>query len=377
MSALYCRSFFSEMQSEITYKQGSPRLVFVIFGGFEMEDNKPAEEVNVATGEEIEFVPIKTETLIDNVSSHFDIYAPLNQAVNPALNSMLLYAKAPYVWSLRELTELTRVGIPTLYIDKRQKNRYDRYLKVNSDIPKVDPSLEPKFRIQQIQDVGAHIMEMCFLSEIDERMYKSLEVIAMDLVNCLIEDPNCISSLQGLSDHDLYTYIHSVGVGTLTAAICLTMGEKDPEKLKQYALGGLLHDVGKKELPLSVLNKAGPLTNEEWEQMKAHPSVGFQLLQDLPLSVTAMEMIKLHHEKLDGSGYPYGYTKEKIPEHVQVATVADIYNALTTTRCYHAKRSRFEALMFMKHQLVGKISPEAFKALVAALTLEGELAKHG
>lgn len=148
------------------------------------------------------------------------------------------------------------------------------------------------------------------------------------------------------------------------------MGETSKDVLKQFALGGLLHDVGKKLIPLGVLNKAGPLTPEEWDLMKSHPGTGLELLQNMGVPVPVTDIVGMHHEKLDGSGYPNQLTKDDIPMHVQIATVADIFNALTTARCYHRKRTRFEALMFMKHHLRGKISQDVFKALVGCMVTE-------
>jgi putative nucleotidyltransferase with HDIG domain len=316
---------------------------------------------------------IKTETLVDNQESHFNIYTVLEKAqLDQKSDDYLLYAKAPYKWSLRELTELTRVGIHELFIEESDEKSYDRYLAINNEIPKIDRSLEPKFRLRTVQDIGQHLVESLFISDIDEKIVTKLTGVADELVLCLLEEPSSVNEIQTLASYDLYTYVHSVGVGTLTTAMAMKLGIQKPEELRMYALGGILHDIGKKKVPLNVLNKPGPLLPEEWDLMKAHPTAGGELLEKIPVSKTVREIVTLHHEKIDGSGYPFGMMGDKIPFHVQVATVADIFNALTTSRCYHRKRSRFEGLMFMKHNLGGKISNEVFKALVACLTEEKE-----
>jgi HD-GYP domain-containing protein (c-di-GMP phosphodiesterase class II) len=104
--------------------------------------------------------------------------------------------------------------------------------------------------------------------------------------------------------------------------------------------------------------------------MRDHPALGVRELEGLSLSKMVMEVVGLHHEKLDGSGYPHGLGGSDIPDCVQIVTVADIFSALTTSRCYHFKRNRYEALMLMKHDLGGKISKEAFRALVESLVDE-------
>lgn len=313
--------------------------------------------------EALQLVPISVEQLKDNTSTHFDIYAC---PVLTQQKDVILYAKAPYTWSLRELTELARVGLTQLYVTEGEKTKYDSYLRLN-DVPKVDPSLEPRFRINKLQDVGAHLISAGFLGEVSPEFIQKIETVATDIVACLIEDPRCVLQIKTLADHDLYTYIHSVGVGTLSAAIALALGEKDAAVLKMFAMGGLLHDIGKKDVQLKVLNKAGPLTSAEWDEMKRHPEFGLLALKDMGVATEILEIVGMHHEKVDGSGYPNGLKAGAIPRHVQIATIADVFNALTTARCYHFKRTRFEGLMFMKHNMAGKISPELFKGLVQCL----------
>jgi putative nucleotidyltransferase with HDIG domain len=315
------------------------------------------------------FFEITLDQLKDNTSSHFDVYADIERRAQGSQTAgLLLYAKAPYDWTYREINDLNSAGIGALYVREDDRARFQRYMRMNEAVPEVDHEMEARFRIVQVEELGTRLIETCFLTEVDEILMGRLRLVADELTNCLQEDPSSILQLRTLADHDLYTYIHSVGVGSLSAAIALSMGISDQTVLREYALGGLMHDIGKKHVPITVLNKAGPLTDEEWSTMKRHPELGVETLQDFQLPERVIEMVKMHHEKLDGSGYPGGLTKSDIPLHVQVATVADIYNALTTTRCYHRKRTRYEALMFMKHHLRGKISAEIFSALVKCLS---------
>ena len=312
-------------------------------------------------GQSNAFFQLKIEELIDNTETLFDAYTSIG-------GEMLLYAKAPYRWTKREITELLKMGIENLYVTNSQKNTYQRYLTLCKPAPQIDESLAPRFRIQQIQDVGAHLMEVCFLTDLSADLMNQMQKTSSQIVSCLKEQPSSVKYLKTLVEHDLYTYIHSVGVGCLSTAMAIHLGETDERTLEKFALGGLLHDVGKKKVPLQILNKSGPLTPGEWDIMKDHPQMGFSLLSEQgALEQDVLQMVALHHEKRDGSGYPNGLHHTGIPEEVQLVTVADIFNALTTSRCYHSKRTRFEALMFMKHNLKGKILPDALKALVMVL----------
>lgn len=316
---------------------------------------------------------IPTDSLIDNTESHFDVFTMMNpEAKAPSDGDFVLYAKAPYRWTRRELTDLLAAGIKHLYVDAAQRSNYDRYLSVSKPPPEIQVDLAPRFRLQQIQNLAAHVMESCVIAGVNPTNLEQLKVTADHLVRCLLEDPRCIRALQGLHDHCLYTYVHSAATGTLSASIANQMGITNPHDLAQYALAGFLHDVGKREVPLPVLNKTGPLTAEEWDLMRQHPAQGVGSLNNYELPKFVIEIVGMHHEKIDGSGYPNSLTQTEIPDHVKIVTVADIFSALTTSRCYHFKRSRFEALMFMRHELAGKIWREAFNALVIGLTIDDD-----
>ena len=111
-----------------------------------------------------------------------------------------------------------------------------------------------------------------------------------------------------------------------------------------------LHDVGKISIPEQILNKPGKLTKEEFEIMKSHTTVGADILHDLPFSneepllKTAYEIARWHHERYDGRGYPDGLTGEEIPIAAQVVSVADVYDALTSVRCYKSAYDHETAL---------------------------------
>ena len=138
--------------------------------------------------------------------------------------------------------------------------------------------------------------------------------------------------------------------------------------MAQIALGGIFHDIRKRDVPMSVLNKKGPLTDEEWALMKSHPYNGWLELSQAQLSHTSREIILHHHERFNGKGYPDGLQGSEVLPEVQVAALADIFDALTSSRSYQKRRSRFEALSFIKERLLHEeVSPDAYKALVGIL----------
>jgi HD-GYP domain-containing protein (c-di-GMP phosphodiesterase class II) len=122
------------------------------------------------------------------------------------------------------------------------------------------------------------------------------------------------------------------------AALCISFGEElelDARKVKSLGVGGLLHDIGKVRVPGEVLNKPGPLTEKEFELMKEHVNYGDCILrQSTKIEDDAIAVTVHHHERLDGTGYPEGLKGDEISIFGQIAAIVDIYDALTSERCY-------------------------------------------
>ncbi len=136
---------------------------------------------------------------------------------------------------------------------------------------------------------------------------------------------------------DQYTQGHSKKVSTYAGLIAQAAGLK-PIEVEEVRLGALLHDVGKVGIPEDILNKAGPLDAEEWDTMKSHTTLGWQLLEPLLTLRNVREMIKHHHEFFDGSGYPDRLERERIPLGARIIAIADAYDTITSPRVY--KRAR-------------------------------------
>ena len=127
---------------------------------------------------------------------------------------------------------------------------------------------------------------------------------------------------------------HSINV----AAIAVVFGEfigMSREELTLLGIAGMMHDLGKTTIPARIISKPGRLTKSECEEMKRHPGYGRTILQrnsDIPVRV--LEAVRAHHEKYNGSGYPDGLTRKQIPAFARILCLADIYDALTSDRCY-------------------------------------------
>jgi len=162
-----------------------------------------------------------------------------------------------------------------------------------------------------------------------------------------VQNNNFKSILSGVSEHDNYTYVHSLRVATFLSLFGSVLGIEGDD-LTTLSTGGLLHDVGKMHIPHDVLNKPGKLTDEEFVIMKSHVNCTVDFLEEtseLPRGV--LIVAGQHHEKLDGTGYPYGIEGKKLNELARMASIIDIFSAITDRRVYKDPVPPEQALKIM------------------------------
>lgn len=162
-------------------------------------------------------------------------------------------------------------------------------------------------------------------------------------------DQTLTALMSALDARDRETEGHSVRVGK-TSYLLGKEFDLSKEELRALQRGSLLHDIGKIGISDSILNKSAKLTDEEWQIMRTHPSIGKKIVGDIPFLQDAISVIYSHHERWDGSGYPQGLRGEEIPLSARIFSVADIFDALTSHRSYRTKISDEEALAYLKEQ---------------------------
>jgi putative two-component system response regulator len=152
---------------------------------------------------------------------------------------------------------------------------------------------------------------------------------------------------RAIESRDSYTEGHSKRVSVYSLTLYDAAGYANHEERTILATGCLLHDIGKIGVPDNILKSSERLTTEQYEKVKIHPEEGYRICKDLIRIQSALPIIRHHHEKLDGSGYPASLLEKDIPEIVQMVTIADIYDALTSKRSYRTQNTPKEAFVIM------------------------------
>lgn len=157
-----------------------------------------------------------------------------------------------------------------------------------------------------------------------------------------------VECLNRVKNHDEYTFSHSLNVGLYSMLIAKWLRIPE-EHVKNILIAGLLHDIGKSKIPLSILNKNGKLTTYEYEIIKTHTVLGYELAKNIKqIPNEVKDTILMHHVREDNTGYPNHRVKKKLNLYAKIVSIADVYDAITSRRVYKEKETPFEAFkMFL------------------------------
>lgn len=231
-----------------------------------------------------------------------------------------------------KIDKLIDFGIMGVYIDDGRTNEI----------------LDYKFRKESVLAIKK-IFDVCENTHqiLGGETIKQIEKISEQLVNNINKNNRITIGISDLQSYDENTYLHSLSVTVISIAIGAELG-LDREQLCNLGVSAMLHDIGKVEIPIELVSKPAKLTKDEYDIVKTHASLGASYFDgNKEISDDIYFGIISHHEKVDGTGYPNGLSKEKIPLFGRIITVADVYDALTANRPYRKPVKPFEAIEYI------------------------------
>jgi HD-GYP domain-containing protein (c-di-GMP phosphodiesterase class II) len=306
-----------------------------------------------------DYIPIELASLrLDTIQS-FDLYLRVKG------NKYVLYLAGSNALTEDALLELTRKRVANLYISSDHEEAYRQY--VEEQLPYIirDPGISPDDKARVVYDTAITVVRDMF-DEPREDVIKRAKDVVTSTVALILTDDDANVKLTQLTSHDYFTYTHSVNV----CIYCISLAKRSfpsisDEEFQRLGAGFMFHDIGKCEISSKILQKQGPLGEDEWEIVRRHPEASYRILKETGhLTVEAGLIAMQHHERVDGSGYPEGLKNGAIDEFAQMCAIADVFDALTTNRVHRPAMHSFDALNLMKTEMRGCFSQEHYDNFV-------------
>lgn len=202
---------------------------------------------------------------------------------------------------------------------------------------------------QAVRDTTDSLKDL-FSATGDSLSAKAMAPLADQVTRTMQSNPLVLLNITRLKSKDEGTFLHSIAVSALMTRLAQHI-RLDDAAVQLIGMAGLLHDIGKTQIPDAVLNKNGKLTEEERDLIRKHPEFGHEILLRHPdIPKTILEVCRHHHERLDGKGYPDGLPASAIGLHVRICTICDVYDAITSVRPYKKPWTHADAVQFMMAQ---------------------------
>ncbi|MGJ9418424.1 HD-GYP domain-containing protein [Massilia sp. CMS3.1] len=273
------------------------------------------------------------------------------------------FVRAKFVLSSdEEIRKITRAGIRNVVIDSSKGLDVDAaptlsesQATIEAEVTAIASKPARALRstlgdeMQRAVGIRRHAVNLVRTVMQDARLGKAVEMenvspVVENIAESILRNSGALLSLMRIKTKDDYTFLHSVSVCTLLVAFSRSRG-MDEETIYQAGVGGLLHDTGKALVPDAILNKPGRLTDEEFAIIKKHPRDGYDFLRQTPgIGAIPLDITLHHHERRDGSGYPEMQNEGETSELAQMAAIVDVYDAITSDRCYHKGMPAADAL---------------------------------
>lgn len=298
---------------------------------------------------------VSISNLLPNMIAAEDVYG---------LDSPLLISKGT-VLTKSTISLLTTYGVHHVLIAKRKQNlplidQPIEHLPYHSLSPSVRVQASPEFkRFKEEYERGlkafqTHVnatVKSNFPLDVDSLYHYTMQILSTATPGISIFD-----MLQNMQEHDDATFAHSLNVAMLSHNLAKWLGWSNAD-VKTATICGLFHDIGKLLVPSELIKKPGKLSRDEYDKIRKHPEIGYKLLRKLKAPDEVCQAALMHHERCDGSGYPYHLKAHKISPFAKLTSIADVYDAMTSTRVYRTCICPFTAIWLFESDGILKYEP--------------------
>lgn len=268
----------------------------------------------------------------------------------------VLYKNSTHSFTQTDKERLIDNNVNFLFVRAADMSTYNQYVEANLAALMNDESLDPVAKQNVLYQASVNYVQEIFDSpaiSIKQNVDRCRNLIRY-ILNDVMSSDGVMPALSSLVDHNAYTYVHSVQVATYSISLHVKVFDLSRDELMDVGMGSLFHDYGKVYVPRVLLEKPGKLSAAEFMEVKKHPVYGYSTLKDLGIfTPVALGIVKHHHEKENGNGYPDGLSSYDIARSSKITAIADVFSALTTNRSYRQALSKESALEIMYGEMDG------------------------
>ncbi|MFC1572389.1 HD-GYP domain-containing protein [Candidatus Eisenbacteria bacterium] len=323
----------------------------------------PEETAEDPQGNQEDCFPIPLSALQPDSITGFDVF--FRPGIED-LHALFLKADIPVTEAHRQ--DLSEQGIQEVYVAKADSTRCMRYIEEGLAGIMADKALDGTKRAKILYDTAVQIVRDVMDEPFNDETITRAVALTDTLTTWLFDEPKHLAHIFGSLSFRNLIATHSVNVCILGSALGRRLGLSQDE-LKTLSTGLLLHDLGKSMIDEAILTKSGRPTEDEWEIIKSHPEKGVELLEHSeqldPLSLT---VIRQHHEKCSGNGYPAGLKAREIHSYAKIAMLVDVYDAMTTQRSYAQAIDAYPALRTMQSEMGPEVDSQLLRQFIFMLS---------
>lgn len=310
------------------------------------------------------YVPVSIESIEPVIFPDVALYLRSN-------NNYVLYKSHGRDFSDKDSVRLKTTGVEFLYVSAGEMEIINEYMESNAERLLKSENLSNKAKGKMIYQTSVNFVGDIFTRPDKVSDMERSKRLMENLLLYLSTDPGALSSLESVISHNYHTFVHSLQVTTLALLMHSEAYLVSRDEMLDVGMGTLLHDFGKIFVPKDILNKTKKLTESEIAIIRRHPEEGYAYLKEkTKLSEVSLSIVRYHHERINGKGYPFGLSEKEIPRSAQIAGICDVYCALAIDKTGRKALSSDMTMHIMKEEMSEAFNPMLLNVLESLVCAE-------
>jgi putative nucleotidyltransferase with HDIG domain len=305
-----------------------------------------------------DYIPVSVSTLQPSESADISLYQREGHPTDDLRARFILYCSEGQPIAEDDLDRLHQRGVHRLFIESKARDSFQAYLREIIESEECESEATLAVKMGALNEVVRDVLETEFRSGDTNSTVSEAERLGSVTAEIICKDEFAADDMFRVLHHDYATFTHSANVAFYSGLLAARLGYgRDDVELMTTA--GLLHDIGKLAIDERILCKPGRLSEEEFDVIRSHPTIGFeQLCGRTDLIEGQLMMVYQHHERLDGGGYPVGVIESEIHPWAKICSVVDVYEAMTSYRPYRSPMPREMVFELMQRDSGKAFDPE-------------------